>query len=89
MIALLTQNISFRAADATERQELFARAFDEIIARVDACRIDSEFLQRNHGDLWVSVSLSPESGQAGIVITPEMIMKLATRGAYVDVDALT
>lgn len=89
VVAWLTRPTSLRAADADERQALFVEACEGIISRIDSCGIDPAYLRRNRGHLWVSISLTPESGQAGIVVGADMIAELAARGASLDVDALT
>jgi hypothetical protein len=78
---------SFSEADAELRQEKFELALGEHWAALGSAGVTPEFVRAAGGQVSVSISLCPKSGQAGIVLNSRVLDRLSILSADVYVDA--
>ncbi|WP_139230701.1 MULTISPECIES: hypothetical protein [unclassified Leifsonia] len=78
---------SFLEGDAEARQERFVEALETQLAALREHHVDADFLKRNCGECTIYITLAPESGQAGILITPELVEEVSNIGATIAIDA--
>jgi hypothetical protein len=79
---------SFVEADALARQEKFEEAIRSHLASLTKAGVSGELVRSLGGYVNVSISLCPASGQAGIVLTPEILSQLSLLSAVVYIDAM-
>ena len=64
---------SVESNDAEERQRRFEETCRNLLSEIREAGIDRDFVKRTNAHLRLSISLSPENGQAGIVLTQELL----------------
>ena len=74
-------------SNAEARQEEFLKVEGALFAEIERLKVSTDFLSRNRGELHLRLTLSPITGQAGIVLTRDLITRWNNLGAEIYLDA--
>jgi hypothetical protein len=79
---------SLEAADASERQNSFEAVLTQLRRDFAEAGIDAEYVRSTNAEIELDISLAPSGGQAGIVLTRELLANWEGLNLSVYVDAL-
>jgi len=88
MVLIFSETASFSAADADIRQAKFEDAIAGHIDAMESVGVTGEDFAENNGEISLSISLCPVTGQAGIVLPPGLFSRLRDVPLSIYVDAL-